>query len=130
MLRSLFAVIPAVIVGLAAAKFIESLGGAAGDSALTGGHAASLIIGWGVGAFIAAMIALFIGRRWAPLGGLAALTILFAATLTTATFKLPILVWLGAAAATGLGGFAAIRLLGGRAAPVTPETKGEAIFDD
>ena len=64
MLRSLFAVIVAVIAGLGAAKFLE--GGLEAVSGAQDGAGYSFILAasWFFGAFVAALIALLIGRRW------------------------------------------------------------------
>lgn len=116
MLRSLTAVIVATIVGLTAAKFVEGSGTARlalnpGDAAPSATYQALLVAGWALGAFAAALTALLIGRRWAPLGWLAAATILFAACMTVMTFALSWVLWPASAAATALGGFLAVRLL-------------------
>lgn len=113
MLRNLAAIIPATIIGLAVAKFIEGLigGGAAPGIAVNAREIAGLAIGYFGGAFTAAVIALLIGRRWAPLGWLGASTILFAAIITLATFKLPLVLWPLSAAACGAGGWLAVKLL-------------------
>jgi hypothetical protein len=113
MLRNLLAIIVATIAGLAIAKFVEGAigGGAAPGETIAGAEQAGLVIGWGVGAFVAAALALAIGRRWAPLGWLGAGTIFFAAAITLMTFSLPLLLWPTSAAATGAGGWLAIKLL-------------------
>ncbi|WP_375202955.1 hypothetical protein [Hyphococcus sp.] len=115
MLRSLAAVIVAVIVGLAAAKTVEG-GGAALLGAAPGAavYGALLLAGWLAGAFVAAALALIIGRRWAPLGALGAAAIFLAAVITLFSYPLSWLLWPGAIITTMLGGFAAIRLTGAR----------------
>lgn len=118
MLRSLVAVIVAVVVGLVMAKLVEGAGtaGFAIDApnrevSASSAYQILLVAGWGLGAFAAALTALLIGRRWAPLGWLAAATILFSACMTVMTFALSWVLWPASAAATALGGFAAVRLL-------------------
>lgn len=112
MLRSLLAVTAAVIVGLAVAKLVEGAGLAleASEHGGAGVHAGALILGWGLGAFSAAAAALLIARRWAPVGWLAAATILFQAVMTLMSAVLPIWAWPGSVLAVGAGGWAAIRL--------------------
>lgn len=128
MLRSLIATIAATIVGLAAAKFVEGAGTAGlaldapnREEPASLAYHILLVAGWGIGAFAAAATALLIGRRWAPLGWLAAATIFFAAVMTAMTHALSWLLWPGSAAATALGGLAAVRLL---RAPNAPPAKG------
>ena len=123
--------IAAVIVGLTAAKFVE----AAGLSALPDGaeptgasYQVLLVAGWGLGAFAAALTALLLGRRWAPLAWLAAACMFFAAAITTATFALGWAVWPASAAVTALGGFAAVRLL--RASNALPMKQRDGLFHD
>ncbi len=130
MLRNLFAVIVATIAGLAIAKFVEGAvgGGAAPGEAVTSAEQAGLVIGWGVGAFTAAALALAIGRRWAPLGWLGAGTIFFAAGITLMTFSLPLWLWPASAAATGAGGWLAVWLLKAKSAFPQPPSK-ETLFD-
>ncbi|MEO1252434.1 MAG: hypothetical protein AAFW81_08830 [Pseudomonadota bacterium] len=127
MIRNLIVIIIASIVGLAAAKFTESIvGGNAGDAA-GARYIAGLVVGYFLGAFIAAAIALIGGRRWAPLGWLGAATIFFGAVITMVTYALPFIMWPASAAACALGGWIAIRLLKAEAAP--PATGGEGLFD-
>lgn len=113
MLRNLAAIILATIIGLSVAKLIESMigGGVPPGEAASARELAGLCVGYFGGAFTAAIIALLIGRRWAPLGWLGASTTLFAAIITLATFKLPLVLWPASAAACGAGGWLAIKLL-------------------
>ena len=113
MLRNLAAIILATLVGLTVAKLIESLigGGVPPGEAASARELLGLSVGYFGGAFVAAAIALLIGRRWAPLGWLGASTILFAAIITLATFKLPLILWPASAAACGAGGWLAVKLL-------------------
>lgn len=130
MLRSLAAVIAAVIAGLGAAKIVESFG-----AALTGAAPASpaygglLIVGWGVGAFVAALTALLIGKRWAPIGALAAAAIFLAAMITLFSFPVPWFAWPGALLATALGGFGAVRITGAKAQHPDLQRK-DGLFDE
>ena len=138
MIRSLFAVVVGVILGLTAARFVEGAGFAlagAGQVAaqqaepLTVAHRAALVAGWGVGAFAAAASALLIAGRWAPLGGLAAGTIFLAAVIAQLEASLGWPVWLASALATALGGYAAIALLG--ATQTHPSNRRQdGLFDD
>ena len=131
MLRNLFAIILAVIAGLAVAKFIEGVigGGVAPEDTAGAREQVGLVVGWFVGAFAASGIALLIGRRWAPLGWLAAATVLFAASITLMTFSLPLLLWPASAAAAAAGGGLAIRLL--KAQHQYPQKNpSETLFDD
>ena len=138
MIRSLFAVVVGVILGLTAARFVEGAGLAlagAGQVAaqqvepLTVAHRAALVAGWGVGAFAAAASALLIAGRWAPLGGLAAGTIFLAAVIAQLEASLGWPVWLASALATALGGYAAIALLG--ATQTHPSNRRQdGLFDD
>lgn len=124
MVRSLFAIIAATIIGLAAAKFTEGAsqtiltgqtnGEPAGLDAAITGRQFGLVFAWLVGAFVAALCALMIGRRWAPLGALAAATIFFSAVITIASFSLHWALWPLSAIATAAGGYAAIFLLGAK----------------
>ncbi|WP_428409231.1 hypothetical protein [Hyphococcus sp.] len=115
MLRSLAAIIIAVIAGLAAAKSVEGGGAAlAGVEAPSALYGVFLLAGWLVGAFVAAMLALMIGGRWAPLGALGAASICFAAFMTLISNPLSWMLWPGAIIAAGLGGFAAVRITGAK----------------
>ncbi len=131
MLRNLAAIIVAAIAGLIVAKFAEALigGGVAPGEAADGGNLAGLVAGYFIGAFIAASIALLIGRRWAPLGWLAAATILFNAIITMTTFKLTLFLWPVSIAACAAGGWLAIRLL--KASTSSPQNnRKESLFDN
>ena len=138
MIRSLFAVVVGVILGLTAARFVEGAGFALAGGGqvaaqqaepLTVAHRAALVAGWGVGAFAAAASALLIAGRWAPLGGLAAGTIFLAAVIAQFEASLGWPVWLASALATALGGYAAIVLLG--ATQTHPSNRRQdGLFDD
>jgi hypothetical protein len=130
MIRSLFAVIFAVIAGLSAARLVEGAGVAVFEIApLSPAYQGVLVIGWLTGAFAAALIALLLGRRWAPLGGLAAASVFLAAFIALISNPLSWLLWPGAALATGLGGFAAVMLTGAKAAHPALRKK-DGLFDD
>lgn len=136
MLRSFIAIIAAVFVGLVTSKFVESIGqtafGVGHD--ITAGAAPSaayqfvLILGWMIAAFLSALTALFIGRRWAPLGGLAAGTVFFSALIVQLSFSFMALLTIFSAIATAIGGYAAIRLLGAQSA--YPARKKQGLFND
>lgn len=130
MLRNLLAIIIATIAGLASAKLVEGLigGGAAPGEAIGAGELTGLAVGYFAGAFVAAMLAMIIGRRWAPLGWLGAATIGFAAVITLVSFTLPWFLWPASAAACAAGGWCAIKLL--RAQYEHPQaTPKESLFD-
>ena len=138
MIRSLFAVVVGVILGLTAARFVEGAGFALAGGGqiaaqqadpLTVAHRVALVAGWGVGAFAAAASALLIAGRWAPLGGLAAGTIFLAAVIAQLEASLGWPVWLASALATALGGYAAIALLS--ATQTHPSNRQrDRLFDD
>ncbi|MHA7873316.1 MAG: hypothetical protein ACX939_13280 [Hyphococcus sp.] len=130
MLRSLFAVIVAVIAGLGAAKFLEGgLVAVSGAQRDDGAYSLILAASWFLGAFVAASLALWLGRRWAPIGGLAAGTIFFSAFMTMLPGTLGWWLWPASAIVTALGGWLALRLGGAKAAP-TGARKTEDIFPD
>lgn len=130
MLRSLGAVIIATLLGLSFARFIEAAsgGGVAPGAATTAANLIGLTAGWLFGSFAAAGIALLIGRRWAPLAWIAAATLALNAIITLASFKLPFFLWPASFAFPMLGGFLAIKLMGG---VYVQETKpeGDGLFD-
>ncbi len=137
MLRSLIAVIVATILGLAAAKFVEGAGQVllhesstvAEGVAVSGVYQAVLAVGWFVGAFVAGVLALLLGRRWAPLGVLAAATVLFAAVITQITFAMSWILWPASLAATAAGGFLAVKLMKASRAYPAPARKKEPFRD-
>jgi len=130
MIRSLFAVIAAVIVGLAFAKFIEGgLAALFGVEMPSPAYQAVLAFSWFVAALLSGVIALMIGRRWAPLGILCAATILLHATMSLASQPLSWLMWPGALLTTSLGGFLAVRFTHATKQPGGPPKK-ETLFDD
>ena len=151
MLRSLFAVIVAVLVGLGAARFVEGAGAgfhvdaaspvAPAQTALpeTASRAPEanaleadtlearpsrrrlsvregvwLTASWTLGAFVAAAAALLLGRRWAPLGWLAAATVFFNAIITLIGVVAPWPVWPGAGLGCLAAGWGAAKLLRAR----------------
>jgi len=138
MLRSLFSIIAAVILGLTVAKFVEGGGAAiwsegedplAGDQPVSASYNLFLVLGWMAGAFAAATIALLLDRRWAPLGWLAGACIFFSACIAMMTFSLSWVLWPVAALATAAGAFAAIKLL--KATTAHPAAMAEKeIFGD
>ena len=137
MLRSLGAVLIATIVGLTVSKFVEGAAQAIlgappqidGGTLIVGdGYGGVLVVAWTIGAFVAACCALLIGRRWAPLGGLAAATVFFSAAIALMSFSLHWILWPISALATAGGGFAAIRLL--RAKARYPEKNQKRVLFD
>ncbi len=133
MLRSLIAIIVAAITGLVAAKFIEGAAqaglGLNAEATATFPYQLVLIVAWGVGAFAAALTALLIGRRWAPLSWLAAASILFAASMTIFSFSLSWILWPATALATGAGALAANKLVKAKKA-YPAANKPQGLFRD
>lgn len=130
MIRSLIAVIIAVIAGFALAKMVEG-GVAAATGAVPGSAAYDVILlaGWLAGAFAAALIALLIGVKWAPLGAVAASSIFLGAVITLFSYPMSWFMWPGALAAAALGGYGAVRLAGARAEHPALRRKA-GLFDD
>ncbi len=130
MIRSLFAVIVAVISGFTLARMIEGAGaGIIGATPQTGAYDALLLTGWAAGAFAAALIALLRGRRWAPRGALGAASIFLGAAITLFSYPHGWLIWPGAVIATALGGYGAVKLTGAKAAHPQMRRK-DGLFDD
>lgn len=118
MLRSLLAIIIAVIAGLSVARFIEAAtasfrktASSLVESALPIDYQLTLVVGWFVGAAVASALALLMGRKWAPLGFLAGGTIFFSAIITILTFSLNWLIAAPAAIATASAAYGVHRLL-------------------
>lgn len=126
MIRSLIAIIIATLAGFASAKFVEGAGLTLGGDAA---HAWALLAGWGIGAFIAALTALMIGQRWAPLGGLAAATVLLAAILALSGGAASIFMWPAAIGVIALGTYTAMRLTRAQMASPEPQPK-TGLFDE
>lgn len=130
MIRSLLAAIVAVIAGFATAKMVEG-----GGAVLWGAQAGSLryqlllAAGWFAGSFVAAYLALYLGRRWAPLGAVAASAIFLGAAIALLSNPLNWMLWPAAMLATGLGGYGAIKVM--KAPAVYPEAKPKTgLFDE
>ena len=128
MLRSLLAIIVAVVLGLTTAKFVEGafaaalgLGGEAHDiSRVMGdGYLWSLLASWIAGAAAATTAALLIGKRWAPLGYLAGAAMALQGALTLLGADVPIWSWALALGAPALVCFAIVKALGATLAPRT-----------
>ena len=119
MLRSIIAIIVAVVAGMFVARFFEIVVGAAfapaggAQGAVTAGHQLLLVVGWTIAAFAAAALSLLIGKRWAPLGWLGAATICLLAVISIASAAVSWLLWPGAIAGAGFGGWSAVKLLRG-----------------
>ncbi len=130
MLRSLFAVLVSVILGLSIAKFIEG-----GGISLMGeerglSYSLLLLFSWFVSAFIASALAICIGRGWAPLGLLSALTIFFSAFMTLLSASLSWAMWPGAAVAAIVGGYLALRVTKARSEFPVMSSKDEYFSGD
>lgn len=110
--RSLIAVIVAVFAGLAFAQGAERamLG-------LSLPQPAALLASWGGASFVAASAALLLGRRWAPLGWLAAGSMLLLAVVSVAGGGASWMLVPGALIFTGLGGWLAIKTVKASYAP-------------
>lgn len=104
MFRSLIAIVVAVLAGLVFAQGVERLTHGLGLP-----QSAALLASWGGASFVAAGAALFIGRRWAPLGWLAAASMFLLAVVTVAGGAASWLLIPVALALTALGGFAAVK---------------------
>ena len=125
MLRSLIAVLVSVLVGLTAAKFLEgglaALTGVEGilsrEEELPAAYQVILVFAWFVGALIAAAIAVLMGRKWAPLGWVASVTILFNAIMTITAASVSWWMWLTAPVVTLIAGAIAIRVLNAQNTP-------------
>ena len=137
MIRSLIAILAATFIGLTTAKFIEGAGQAliaesSTDDGVEAGpmsYGVVLFIAWAFGAFVASSCALLIGRRWAPLGYLAAATIFLSAAIGLMSAALGWVMWPLAILASLGGGFSAAKLY--RATMAFPEkTTKETFFDD
>lgn len=131
MLRSLIAAIIAVLLGVSGAQLVERIGlqlfsGAnASAGTMSAVHQLVLIASWGAGAFIAASLALLIGRRWAPLGWLCAASILLLAIMSAVSAPQALTLIAGATLATLGAGFGAVKLLrASYAFPVKAEKPG------
>lgn len=112
MIRSLIAIIVAVFLGLVFAQAAERLTLEFGMP-----QAAALLASWGGASFVAAGAALLLGRRWAPLGWLAAASMLLLAIVSVAAGGASWLFIPGALVFTALGGWAAVKATGARYAP-------------
>ena len=144
MIRSLLAIVVAVLLGMTASKFIEGMGLAAfpiadappGDLAAHNaalrsapfGYKATLLAGWGVGAFVSAVTALLIGRRWAPLGWLGAGSILFLSLITLVGAPLGLWLWPSSVAITLVSGFLSLKLLGAVTKAPLENKKDDGLF--
>lgn len=109
MLRSLAAVIIAIIAGLTLAKIIEGGGAAlAGATPQSATYQVLLALSWFAGAFAAGVIALLIAKRWAPVGIIAASSMFLSAFTALTSTPLSWLLWPASILATGVGAHLAI----------------------
>ena len=118
MIRSLFAIIVATLIGLTVARFIE--GALLANIGLeivdvkgppSPDHKKILLFSWGCAAFVASLMALSLGRRWAPLGWLAGGTVTFSALITMIAAPFGLFMWPAAFLVTAIGPFIAIKIL-------------------
>ena len=107
-MRSLLAVIAAVILGLMVARWIEAAGLALSGARYGMLHQSALIAGWGVGAYIAGLSAVMIGQRWRPLGFLAAAALGLNGMLTLIGEPLSIWTWILATLFVAGGGWLSV----------------------
>jgi len=145
MVRSILAMTAAALVGMVLAKLIESAGNTAfpgpegvdlSDPVVLRNNVALvpiglklvLLAGWGAGAFGAGLTALLIGRRWAPLGWLSAMTMFFLAFVTMIGQPLAWWLWPGAAIVTATGGLLAIRIMNAQYAYPGESAKEASMF--
>lgn len=70
----------------------------------------AVVIAWFIGTFGGGVAASLISKRWAPAAWVVAVTILLLAGVTMMQFPHPFWMMIGALAATGGGGFLAVRL--------------------
>jgi len=116
--RSLASVIAAVIVGLMTARLVEQVARAFASAPPASAEADTaygvLVVSWGIAAFVAALVALIAGKRWAPLGWLAASTMGLNALVTLVGAAPPLWAWPAGLLSAALGGVAAIRLIGAK----------------
>lgn len=125
MLRSLAAVIVAIIAGLTLAKIVEGGGAALVEAQPRSGlYQGLLALSWFAGAFAAGVIALLIARRWAPVGIIAASSIFLSAFTALVSAPLSWLLWPAAIIATGAGAQFAIMATKATFAPPAPRSKG------
>ncbi|GJL94766.1 MAG: hypothetical protein DHS20C05_11710 [Hyphococcus sp.] len=139
MLRSLFAIIVASILGLTVAKVIEGGGqalffsdgeGLSPNGSLSLNYHVLLLVGWLFGAFAASSIALLLGSRWAPLGMLASVTIMLASFLTITSFSLDLLLFPAACLFIAAGSYAAHRLINPVSALPVSRKQQEPFYDE
>lgn len=123
MLRSLIAVIIAVIAGLASARLVERVGAVlfgvppiTENLEVATSYQGVLVASWLAGAFVAALIALLIGRRWAPLGALGAASMLLSAVIALFSYPASWFMWPLALAVCVAGGYGAIKITGAHSA--------------
>lgn len=131
MIRSLIAVVAAVVLGVAAAWLVEGAAVLFVPGAAPNGvewplaYQLALLASWGLAAFVAATASLFIGRRWAPLGWLAAASMLLLAGVSALSGPAASLLLPGALIVTGAAGYAAIKLTKAKnEAPFAPRRPG------
>ncbi len=130
MLRSLFAVIIAVIAGLGLAKLVEGGGATLLKAApMSAAYQAILLLSWFLGAFAAALIALAAARRWAPVGVIAASSMFLSAIVALLSAPLSWLLWPGGAMAAAAAAFAAIKLTNATFAAPAARQKDQ-LFND
>lgn len=136
MVRSLIAVVVAAVLGVATAKFVENAAtilfpaiaaNSVAVGTLSAGYTLALLASWGLAALVASAVSLLIGRRWAPLGWLAAASMLLLAVVSALSGPSPLLLLPGAVIVTGAGGLAAVKLLKATTAPPI-ETRKAGLF--
>ena len=140
MLRSLTAVLIAVLIGLTLAKLVEASasallelkapeaepapGNAVGEAvrlSISSMYGGVLVASWGLGAFVAASVALLMGRRWAALAWLAGVTVSFNGVIVLLGADGPAWLWPASLMVGPLGAWAANAALGAQSRPRVAE---------
>ncbi|MEM9170215.1 MAG: hypothetical protein AAGC56_11240 [Pseudomonadota bacterium] len=115
MARSIVGVVIAVVAAMFVAAGFERVAGVAAPLAdgvrPTAVYQLLIAVGWAASAFVAAAIALFVGRRWAPIGGLASASIGLLAVQGLAAGGLAWWMWPLSLAGVAAGGYGAVRVL-------------------
>ena len=129
MIRSLIAVVAAVILGVAAARLVEGAavqfipGAAPMGAEWPLAYQLALLASWGLAAFVAATASLLIGRRWAPLGWLATASMLLLAGVSAVSGPAAWPLLPGAVLVAGAAGYAAVKLTKAKNEPPFAEPK-------
>jgi hypothetical protein len=118
MLRSVIAVVVGVLAGVVIVILVEAVGhllfpppqGVNIKDPAALGAKLSVLLAWVLGVFGGSIIASVIGRRWAPVPGLVALTLLAFSIETMLSIPHPLWMWIGVVVGAFAGAFGAIAL--------------------